>query len=196
VATNFGYRFAWGIGCTLALATNEAHQGELKPTTLESWKDLKLPWIVLWLKELMVWGTLDPVAAYLLGRGRAGTRQAAIVLAAGYYRIYGTLDANEQLDPRTVRNWADSLPRVVAAKTGARPNGPLMAKVERKFPAKAARTWRVLPLAQEKTVQWIDPAGYLLASGDLPPTWKASLIDDGDFFLDVDSRTVLYEPYI
>ncbi len=195
VATNFGYRFAWGIGCTLALATNEAHEGELKPTTLESWSDLKLPWIALWLKELMVWGTLDPVAAYLLGRGRAGTRSEASVLAAQYYEVYGTLDPNEQLDPRTIRNWADTLPRIAAASR-PKPKGPLKAKLERTFPKKAARRWRVLPIEQENALQWIDPAGYLLASGELPPKWKASFVDDGDFFLDVDSSTVQYEPYI
>jgi hypothetical protein len=58
VATNFNYRFAWGIGCALALAANEAHDGELQPTTLDSWGDLGLQWIAWWLKELMVWGTL------------------------------------------------------------------------------------------------------------------------------------------
>jgi hypothetical protein len=196
VATNFGYRFAWGIGCTLSLATNEAHDGELKPTTLESWGDLGLPWIALWLKELMVWGTLDPVAAYLLGRGRAGTRFEAGVLAAQYYRTYDSLGPDEQLDPRTIRQWADTLPRVAPAASRPKPNGPFRAKLERTFPKKVARRWRVLPVAREKTLQWIDPAGYLLASGELPPKWNQSFIDDGDFFLDVDSRTVQYEPYI
>jgi hypothetical protein len=196
VATNFGYRFAWGIGCTLALATNDAHAGELKPTTLESWSDLKLPWIALWLKELVVWGTLDPVAAYLLGRGRAGTRGAAGVLAAEYYEIYGTLDPNEQLDPRTIRNWADTLPRVASTNVMSKPNGPFKATLERTFPEKAARRWRVLPVEQGETIQWIDPAGYLLASGELPAKWKLSFLDDGDFFLDVDSHTVQYQAYI
>ncbi|HTT24040.1 MAG TPA: DEAD/DEAH box helicase [Candidatus Sulfotelmatobacter sp.] len=34
VATNFNYRFAWGIGCMLALAADEAHGGRVEATTL------------------------------------------------------------------------------------------------------------------------------------------------------------------
>lgn len=37
VSTNFGYRFAWGIGCMLAIAANEAHGDILQATTLETW---------------------------------------------------------------------------------------------------------------------------------------------------------------
>lgn len=83
VATNFSYRFSWGMGCMLAIAADEAHGGALQPTTLESWDDTGLPWIALWLKELIVWGTLDPVAAYLpetirrlAGSGQAGPARA------------------------------------------------------------------------------------------------------------------------
>src|SRR5271166_6117050 len=48
-------------GCIIALAENEAHGDTLQPTTLEDWDQTTLPWIALWLKELIVWGTLDPV---------------------------------------------------------------------------------------------------------------------------------------
>ena len=51
VATNFNYRFAWGIGCILALAANKAHGDILQPTTLDAWGDTGLPWIALCLKN-------------------------------------------------------------------------------------------------------------------------------------------------
>jgi len=193
VSTNFGYRFAWGIGCTLALATNEAHAGELRPTTLDSWDELGLPWIALWLKELMVWGTLDPVAAYLLGRGRAGIRSDALALSAQYFAAHHTVDPNEQLSPKTIRAWADTLPKTGTPGPRPKPSKPsFKAKLERSFPKKAPRRWRVLPTERGDTIQWVDPAGYLLASGERPPNWAASFLDDGDFFLEVDSGTVVY----
>lgn len=196
VATNFSYRFAWGIGCTLALAANEAHQGKLQPTTLERWRDLDLPWIALWLKELTVWGTLDPVAAYLLGRGRTGTRSEASALAVQYYEVHQTLDPDSQLDPRTIRAWAETLPKASPAGTRPSPKPPFTARLERTFPKNAARRWRVLPSQHGDRIQWIDPAGYLLASGERPQNWMPRFLDDGDFFLDVDSGNVEYEPYL
>ncbi|WP_298914810.1 DEAD/DEAH box helicase [uncultured Nostoc sp.] len=66
---NFYYRFNWGLGSILALAIDEAFgEGALEPTSLENWPRIGLPWIVFWMKELIAWGTLDPVAAYLLAR--------------------------------------------------------------------------------------------------------------------------------
>ena len=60
-----------------ALTVNELHQGHLEPTTLEIWPQTGLPWIVFWLKELIVWGTHNPVAAYLLTTGIAETQRDA-----------------------------------------------------------------------------------------------------------------------
>lgn len=196
VATNFGYRFAWGLGCALALAANEAHNGVLQPTTLDSWGDLGLPWIALWLKELMVWGTLDPVAAYLLGRGRASTRSEASTFAAPYYSAHVTLDPDERLNPKNIRAWADNLPKVITATSTPKPTSPFKAKLERRFPKNAARRWRVLPSPNGTKMRWIDPAGYLLASGERPPNWSERFLDYGDFILDIESRTVVYEPYL
>ncbi len=196
VATNFVYRFAWGIGCTLALAANEAHDDELQPTTLDSWGDLGLPWIALWLKDLVVWGTLDPVAAYLLGRGRAGTRSEASALAKQYYAAHTNLEADEQLNPKTIRAWAEELPKLAAPPSRPKPKPPFKAKLERTFPKRGSQRWRVLPAENGNKLSWIDPAGYVLPSGERPPNWSSSFLNDGDFFLDVDSQTVLYEPYL
>ena len=110
VDKNFSYRIAWGVGCILAFAANEAHGGTLQLTSLESWEQTGLPWIALWLKELIVWGTLNPVVAYLLGRGGANTRLDASKLALQYFQAHRRLAPNEQLPPTTIRQWGDSLP--------------------------------------------------------------------------------------
>jgi DEAD/DEAH box helicase len=196
VSTNFNYRFAWGIGCMLAVAANEAHGDILQPTTLDTWGETGLPWIALWLKELIVWGTLDPVAAYLLGRGRVGSRPDSMRLADGYYTSHNTLPLNEQLDPTTIRKWADTLPKASVLDSRPTPSATLKVKLERAFSKKVARRWRVLPAENGDRMQWVDPAGYLLAVGDLPKDWSTAFLQEGDFFLDVDAQTVSYEPYL
>ncbi len=108
INSDFNYRFNWGLGSVLALAIDEAF-GEipLEPSSLENWPRIGLPWIVFWMKELVVWGTLDPVAAYLLARiDGVTTRRQAEELSQSYYQSVSSLTANEQISPITIRNWA------------------------------------------------------------------------------------------
>jgi hypothetical protein len=197
VATNFGYRFAWGIGCVLALAANDAHDGVLQPTTLEEWPELDLPWIALWLKELIVWGTLDPVTAYLLGRGKANTRDEANALADQYYSAHGNLEPDAQLNPKTIRRWANKLLRTGGSTAPSDPVIPSDVRLERDFSASRNGTeWRVLPADHGTRLRWVDPAGYLLATSERPPGWSAVYLDKFDFFLDVDRQAIRIEPYL
>ena len=73
------------------------------------WPMSGLPWIGFWLKELISWGTLDPVAAFLLARGDAVDKSQAELDAKDYYegRPAGE-DANALLDPRTIRAWVEA----------------------------------------------------------------------------------------
>lgn len=196
VSSNFGYRFAWGVGCVLALAANEAHGDILQATTLDSWKDTGLPWIALWLKELIVWGTLDPVSAYLLGKSRAGTREEAANLAQGYLESQAALSADEKLNPSSIRSWADSLSGAAASATETKAQAQLKVKLERTFPKNKPRRWRVLPAVVGNRIQWVDPAGFVLASGDLPSRWDQRWLEDRDFLLDVDREAVLSRTYL
>jgi len=160
------------------LAAEETNDGVLQPTSLETFPAMGLPWIALWLKGLITWGTLDPVAAYLLGRNRAGTRAEARQMANQYYTSNSTLTPNDQLDPRTIRDWVDGLP--MAAR---RPS--------QYVPAAA------IPAVEVETgINWVDPAGFLLASSDVQSQWRPSLLDVGDFELNLDEESVFYARYL
>jgi hypothetical protein len=196
VSTNFGYRFAWGIGCILALAANEAHGDVLQPTTLDTWGDLGLPWIAFWLKELIVWGTLDPVAAYLLGRGRVASRPDSFKLAVQYHTLHQTLSPDERLDPSKIRKWVDGLPKTSINDSQTQKKTNLKVILERAFPKMGTRRWRVLPAENTNNIQWVDPAGYILAVGERPVDWSDVFSAEVDFFLDVDTQTVSYERYL
>jgi hypothetical protein len=97
VSQQFIYRFAWGLGSFIGLATDASHGEGFSPTRLEDWPQTGLPWIVFWLKELVTWGTLDPVAAFLISRAQANTRLSAEAIAADYYR---QLPTNPVFDAR------------------------------------------------------------------------------------------------
>jgi hypothetical protein len=105
ITQSFYYRFNWGLGSVIALAMDEAFDGKLLEPSLESWPSTDLPWIVFWLKDLMVWGTLDPVAAYLLARGSATTRDEAESAARAYYAsLSSETNPDEQLNAAKIRD--------------------------------------------------------------------------------------------
>jgi hypothetical protein len=162
----------------------------------ESWDDTGLPWIALWLKELIVWGTLDPVSAYLLGRGRAGTRSEARAIASQYFETNHELQANEMINPSAIRKWADTLSRPVLSPSKSKQQSTIKVKLERKFPVRGARRWRVLPAEIGTRINWVDPAGFVLAVGERPASWNSTWLQDADFFLDLDSQTVSFEPFL
>ena len=107
VAHNFIYRGAWGLGSIIGLLL-DGEEGEQPIQALElgDWPRSGLPWIAFWLKDLITWGTLDPVAAFLLARGDAINRPQAEEEALNYYAVWPQdADPNNMLDPRQIRDW-------------------------------------------------------------------------------------------
>ena len=106
VNQNFIYRFNWGFGSIVALAIDEAFGGQVLEPRLEDWPLTGLPWIVFWMKELITWGTLEPVAAYLLARVDEVTiRSQAETYAAQYKAEIVDEDPNERLNATRIRDW-------------------------------------------------------------------------------------------
>jgi hypothetical protein len=117
------------------------------------------------------------------------------VFARQYFESH-ELEPNEMLDPSTIRKWADTLAKPAPLGSKNKPQAPLKVKLERKFSAKAARRWRVLPAETGTRINWVEPAGFVLAVGERPADWNSAWLEDGDFFLDVDSQTVSFEPFL
>jgi hypothetical protein len=197
VYKNFVYRFNWGYGSIIALATDQVHQGELLPTRLEEWPQTGLPWIAFWIKELITWGTLEPVAAYLLARGRADTRVAAEAFAAEYTRTAST-SSTDPLDPVAIRRWVE---QVMIPTPEPQPVGPpraihveLLADFSRQTNTVA---WRVVPVPVGDKLLWYDPAGFALAESPYQEdNWNSSFFTRFDFVLDAVHAKVTAEPYL
>lgn len=159
------YRFTWGLGAVLAVAleSTPGAQGALQ------WDEVGVPNAAVWIKDLLTWGTLDPVAAYLLGRGGFDTRDDAERAAAEYYEAD---DEGDPLDPATVRRWAVNFVRRASA-AGELATSTFSVEISDRFGAtRLAGPWRVLPDSDGGSLRWLDPAGFELARCPRPDAWR------------------------
>lgn len=173
VADNFIYRGSWGLGSVIGLLLDSAEDGQpVRALEIDDWPKTGLPWIAFWLKELLSWGTIDPVAAFLLARGDAIDRPQAEAEAMAYYQTRrDEADANATLDPRVIREWVEARKPVYPTRTS-----PTMTVVETALvrPASDFRQGRlsVSPLDDQGSLSWIDPAGYEVARSKEPDGWS------------------------
>lgn len=196
VAQNFVYRGAWGLGSIIGLLIDTTDDGQpIRALEIADWPRSGLPWIAFWMKELITWGTLDPVAAFLLARGDAIDRPQAESAAQGYYEeLPGDGDSNDALDPRRIRDWVDA--------RRARPDEPVTVReftVEASLvrPSSDYRNPRltVAPIDVHDGLTWIDPAGYTVARSEKPFNWPDTPASF-DFELVVADRAVIGEAYL
>lgn len=196
VAENFIYRGNWGLGSLIGVLMDKGDAaGPVDALTLDDWPRSGLPWIAFWLKELVSWGTLDPVAAFLLARGNARDRMQAEAEAQDYYaQLDEETDPNDRLDPRRIRSWIEAR-RPSAPLRSASRNISLDVRLERPAREYLVRQLNVLPLESEGALIWIDPAGYAVAHCDRPAGWdgQSSLYR---FELSVDRQEVTGEAYL
>jgi hypothetical protein len=196
VAENFLYRGVWGLGSIIGLLF-ELGESEQRVRALEigDWPRSSLPWIAFWLKELITWGTLDPVAAFLLARGNAIDRPHAEAEARGYYDgLPQELEANDVLDPRRVRDWVDAR-RLRSDEPVAVREITIEGTLERPVASYLRHRLTVSPLELDGGLIWIDPAGYTVARSDKPLNWPDQP-SNFEFELNVPEATVVGNAYL
>ncbi|MEH2248199.1 DEAD/DEAH box helicase [Nostoc sp.] len=200
ISQNFGYRFNWGLGSVIALAIDEAFGGELVESSLENWSQTGLPWIVFWMKELIVWGTLDPVAAYLLAKVEdVTTRKQAEELAQTYYQYISEreTEANEHLNAINIKNWVEqSFSNVERHLPNPKPPNQINVNLLKDFSNAPSKNWRVVPVEIGDDIQWFDLAGFPLAICQKPEKWQSDFLNTYDFMLDAENRFVSSNIYV
>lgn len=198
ISENFYYRVNWGLGSVLALAMDEAFGETILEPSLANWPRLGLPWIVFWIKELVVWGTLDPVAAYLLSRvDEITNRSQAESLAQGYYRSVEDVDFDEQLDPRSIRDWTQqAFSPIIPDIPEYVPSQEILVTLTRDFSRSTKNKWHVIPVVINSEIRWSDPAGFPLAVCPTPENWQPEYLDNYDFELDTTTMVVRSVPYL
>lgn len=195
-AQNFIYRGAWGLGSVLSLLLDVAEDGQpIAAIEIDDWPQSGLPWIAFWLKELLIWGTLEPVAAFVLARGNAVDRPGAQREAAAYYeQLPGELDDNERLNPRRIRDWLNL--RGGGVQMPRRPTGLVLdVTLSRDAAAYVKRRLHVMHLEAGGRLSWIDAAGYLVATSEKPGEWP-NAPERYLFQLDVERSRISGAPYL
>ena len=196
VAQNFIFRGAWGLGSIIGLLLDTADDGQpIRPLEIEDWPRSGLPWIAFWIKELITWGTLDPVAAFLLARGDAIDRPQAEADARAYYdSLPQDVDANDMLDPRQIRDWMDAR-RVRAEEPSTIREFAIEANLARPAADYLRPRLSVSPLEIDDRLIWIDPAGYTVAYSERPSGWPQRP-SSFDFELIIADATIVGETYL
>lgn len=196
VAQNFIYRGAWGLGSIIGLLLDaKANEQPIRALEIEDWPRSGLPWIAFWLKELILWGTLDPVAAFLLARGDAIDRRQAEEEALNYYAIWPeAADPNDVLDPRQIRDWINGR-RVDENQTEVITELSIEAVLTRPAEDYLSSTLLVAPLEMGDDVQWIDPAGYTVARSRRSPQWP-EIPSAFEFELIISESKIIGHPYL
>jgi hypothetical protein len=188
----FTYNFAWGLAAMTLLSVPA--DAELTP---DLWSLAGIPPAAFWIKDLVTWGTLDPVAAYILSRRLAYARPEAETLAARYLQQIDPGEDRDPLDPALIRSWAASLgsePRVEPAL-----HVPSRISVElnpRIVDRSVIRSWRVLPHTKYDQIDWVDVAGFNLATSERPPEWEPGVFREYDFVLNTVESVVESAPYL
>lgn len=196
VAQNFQYRFGWGLGSVTSVIIDVNEGGMAANETEKAWSRTGMPWIAFWIKELMIWGTLDPVAAYLLSAGKATTRDEAEQQASSYYaNILNDLDPNASLEPSRIRAWVEGQQPVSESKTRVLA-GPYEVELTKDFSTAPRTEWHVLPSEVDGKLIWRDYAGSELARNSYEQQLQESGSDEYDFVLNSSEQIVRCSRYI
>jgi hypothetical protein len=161
---------------------------------MDDWPRAGLPWIAFWLKELLTWGTLEPVAAFLLACGYVKTRSEGEARATEYYDSRpGGIDPNDLLDPRRIREWSQEQMR---PETAQQQDVAFEQRVtlEQDRNAYQRPELHVTPIDVAGRWAWIDKAGYVVARSPRRPLFLNP--DQYEFLLSVPQGVVTARPYL
>jgi len=192
IANQFAYRFTWGLSA-MAMLNLPANTDP----SIDAWASAGIPPAAIWIKDLVMWGTLDPVASYVLSRRLADARPDAEALAGEYYNQLDLQELGDPLDPAAIRTWAASLHASrLPETTSAIPSTISVRLSSRIADAAGLGRWRVVPLLRDDHIDWADVAGYVLAGSDRPAGWDESALREYDFVLDAVESVVESAPYL
>lgn len=195
INNNINYKFTWGVGSVIALTQENLNTTLAAPLTLDTWEDIGLPWVVFWIKELITWGTLDPVVAFLLSRGVVTTRREGLEVAKEYYKTVKDEEHNEQLNASRIKAWAEGHKTSKGIQSNQHIDQIIVTQM-RKSEKLLEKKWRVLPVTHENKLVWYDYAGYEMAKSEIPVGWSRENYSNFDFFLDAQKRRITRTRYI
>ncbi len=198
ISKRFLYTFSRNLGSLISISLfgKEKIKGTQKEKT-------GLPWIVFWLKDLITWGTLDPVVAYLMANDNTIlTRNAAKKIVENYYKNCNYTNGDEIYNPENIKDWLDRCQLAKRLAKTVDPTGLIEKRIvaKKEVNVKLFRDsvlytkpyYRVIPIEKENQIYWFDLAGYPLAISD-----KGFVnIKVYDYILDSQNHTIIPNEYL
>ncbi len=182
VAANFVYRFSWGLGSVLSKILSVDDLSTPAELRIQSWPETGLPWIALWLRDLLAYGTVNPAEAFLLSRGFATDRAKARLIGSMYEANIPVAEYDDAFNPRRIQQWA--LATREAPQHRQVPETMNVRTTERYDRGLAdSEPWRVIPREDGEKVHWFDAAGTKMAESMVPDWWQSRLWRTHDFWL-------------
>lgn len=168
VAANFEYRLGTAIGTALAAIWSRTSGDEIQVLDLDRWHAATgLPWITLWLRELLAWGTTEPLVAFLVATGREASRAQAAARIPEYEAWFQARNpqpgGDEVFHPKAIRRWASQVYPEATTEPSVEIEFPV--SIEGNFPP-GTTGYPVVAIIRPDIVDWLDPAGYVLAKGE------------------------------
>jgi hypothetical protein len=151
----------------------------------------------MWYKDMVSWGTLDPITSYVLSKKETFTRPVASDIARNYWENVDEI-SDEALEPERVAEWMRSRwqARSVTEEGRDQPQSEIPVTLTEDFSSHMDTHFRVLPAADMDRINWFDPAGYLLARSIVPENWQGLNISETDFILNPISSTISWVQYV
>jgi len=191
---HFIYGLNWALGSIIgSILERDGGDGQF----LERWHQCELPWSVLWYKDMVNWGTLDPIASYVLTKKKAYTRPVAANIASEYWEVIDEV-SDAALEPQRVAEWMRRREETRSAITEDQhlPPSEIPVDLIEEFSEYAGSNLRVLPAIGEHRIDWYDPAGFLLARSRIPENWRVLNAAETDFMLDPSVSVVTWHRYV
>ena len=186
VSNNIEFRLGLGIGAVVAVAWSKGIDGTLVVPTLDAWRETTdLPWFGFWARELLRWGTLDPLVAFVLAEGLVKTRESGELLRSDYdawlIKQKPIVSAEDRIDPKLFLKWKRKRSSKRARKVR---NRGLKATLQGTDGRKGR--YPVIPVASDNVITWLDAAGFALAFSDVGKWPFRSMNYCDDFLLHTD----------
>lgn len=190
VSDNLEFRLGTVIGAVVAQSWSSGADDDVEVPTLADWRETTgLPWFAFWARELLRWGTLDPLVAFCLAQGLAKTREQAANRRAEFEAWLATelhdVNAESKIDPQLFLKWEDSLSNDFEDLFEELPDAAILVGTDGR-----KRRYPVIPVDTEGGVDWLDPAGFKLARTENEDANLYAHIQRDDFELLVGKRNV------
>ncbi len=190
VRNNFLHLFNWGYSCVLSYLTYKNSNDEIFQPDLTNWEKLKIPWIALWIKDMVNEGTMEPIAVLLLSGRICTTRAEAEQEAKQYYIKYNKLSTSELYKISRIKNWVETL-KITNSIQDINFEFKIKTLIINENLTK--KFIYIFPVLNEN-ITWYSFDGDKIVITEKPESFNYSYIENYDFTWD--GKAISYEKYI